>query len=96
MNIWRIVPFSRAYVCLAEDLLDRRDLLSKHKDRLDKVKFSADPTSDEVFVKASPDKLSKGLSHLDKTVFSIFLDDSLLSQVAENIKHAMTASIEAL
>ena len=88
--------FARACVHLAEVLSNRRDMLIKHKDIIDKVKFSEEPTSDTIFVKASPDKFNKGLKNTNKTVYSMFVDDSLFAQVSTNIKHAMAASIEAL
>ena len=42
------------------------------------------------------DKLNKGIQDVDKTMSSMFVDDSLFSNTIENIKHIMAASIEAL
>ena len=50
----------------------------------------------KILAQLNPDKFNKGLKHMNKTVYSMFVDDSLFAQVSDNIKHAMAASIEAL
>ena len=42
------------------------------------------------------DQFNKGIQDVDKTMSSMFVDDSLFSNTIENIKHIMAASIEAL
>ena len=89
-------PIARARVHLAEFLSDRRDLLSKYKHIIDKVKFSDEPNSETVFVQAVKDAIHKGIIDLKRTKYNMFVDDSLFAQIREIIKHAMAASIEAL
>ena len=89
-------PIARARIHLAEFLSDRRDLYDKYKHIIDKVKFSELPTENTKFVQAVADKLNQGLVNPEKTIFNMFVDDSLFSQTREIIKHAMAASIEAL
>lgn len=89
-------PIARARIHLAEFLSDRRDLLSKYKHIIDKIKFSDEPKSDTKFVPAVKDAIHKGVKDLKKTKYNMFVDDSLFVQIRELIKHAMAASIEAL
>ena len=89
-------PIARARVHLAEYLSDRRDLLCKYQDIINKVKFADEPTFETKFVQAVKDSIHTGVKCLKKTKFNMFVDDSLFAQVREIITHAMAASIEAL
>ena len=89
-------PIARARTHLAEFLSDRRDLLEKYADIIDKVEFSDEPDKHTVYVQAVADVFNQGVNHLEKTKYNMFVDDSLFAQIRKLIKHAMAASIEAL
>ena len=89
-------PYTRARINLANLLSSRRDLLEKHREIIDNVKFSEHPNKDTVFIQAKVDKFNKGIQDVDITEYYMFVDDCLFSNTFKNIKHAMVASIEAL
>ena len=89
-------PIARARTHLAEYLSSRRDLVSKYKDIIDKVKFSESPSKDTTFSQAYTDTKNKGITNRNKTKYNMFVDDSLFAQIRPIMKHAMAASIEAL
>ena len=89
-------PIARARTHLAEFLSDRRDLLDKYKDIINKVEFSDEPDNHTVYVQAVTDVFNQGVLQLEKTKYNMFVDDSLFAQIRDIIKHAMAASIEAL
>ena len=89
-------PIARARVHLAHFLSNRRDLLTKYEDIIDKVKFSDPPVSGTKFIQAVKDEVYLGVTDPMKTKYNMFVDDSFFAQTKELMKHAMAASIEAL
>ena len=89
-------PIARARIHLANFLSDRTDLLRKYKHIIDKVKFSEEPDKDTVFVQAVKDSIHKGIQDTKKTIYNMFVDDSLFAQIRRVMPHSMAASIEAL
>ena len=59
-------PISRTRTHLAEFLSDRKDLLRKYKDIIDKVEFSQEPTKNAVYVQAVADVFNQGVKYLGK------------------------------
>ena len=59
-------PIARARTHLAEFLSDRRDLLDKYKDIINKVEFSDEPDKHTVYVQAVADVFNQGVIHLEK------------------------------
>ena len=89
-------PIARARIHLANFLSNRTDLLQKYKHIIDKVKFSEEPDSNTVFVQAVKDSIHKGVQDTKKTIYNMFVDDSLFAQIRSVMPHSMAASIEAL
>ena len=89
-------PIARTRTHLAEFLSDRRYLLAKYKDIINKVEFSDEPIKNKFYVQVVADVFNQGVEHLEKTKYNMFVDDSLFAQIRELIKHAMASSIEAL
>ena len=57
-------PIARARTHLAEFLSDRRDLLEKYKDIINKVEFLDEPDKNTVYVQAVADVFNQGVDHL--------------------------------
>ena len=88
-------PITRARTHLVEFLSDRRDLLTKYKDIINKVEFSQEPDKIQFMFKLLLMHLTKE-KHLEKTKYNMFVDDSLFAQIRELLKHVMVDSIEVL
>lgn len=66
-------------------------MLENYKDIIDKVSFSDEPNNDTSFVQAVADSSNKGIENSNKTKYN-----SIFSQTRNKMKHAKSASIEAL
>ena len=97
-NPWEAVAWTRSL--LAASFFKKEDLLSKHADWIDKIKFALPPGKDVAFSKAIRDRLNRGVIGDDgsrsPSQHNTFVDDNLMAEIRGYIKYAIVASIEAL
>ena len=92
-------PIARARTYLANLLSRKKALVKKHWDIIKLMKFSRKSPTSTTYVQAVADEINIGV--LDeqgnsRTVYSMFVDDSLYAEVHKHMLVAIAASIEAL
>ena len=97
-NPWEVIAWVRSL--LASSFFFRSDLVSKHKEFLDQVRYEGLGTDDVIFSRAAADALNKGAftQQGDRlpSPHNTFVDDNLMADIPRYIKPTIAASIESL
>ena len=72
--------FAQACTHLAKCASTKRDFLDKHKDIIDRVKFSEDPIPGNICFQAFADKYNKRAGNVKQIIYNIFANDSLFAE----------------
>ena len=92
-------PIAKARKKLVEHLFNDQNLVLKHKNILDNVKFSEKPNINTEFVQSKPCLLRKELrdksGNLSNPKLFMFRDDSLMVKILPRIPQLLAASIES-
>lgn len=91
-------PFRRAIEALIIEYSTRSDLISKHKELLDKLKWEDEDTHIREFVRAIACPLNPGIQDLEGFLEAfIYVDDILASAISKfNMLRLLAATIEAI
>ena len=93
-------PFRRARQLLMTSIFHNTDILHKHEELVETVKYSDPPSPDTQFIQAIQDSINKGV--LDSkgqpvpTESHTHVDDSMMADIRERVPRALKASIESL
>ena len=79
-------PFCRAILGLAESFFGKEDLVEKHREYLDMIRWEDEPDDNVCFVPAKKCSKNKGITNNDgterKTPHFIYVDDNLMCVIA--------------
>ena len=97
-NSWEVIAWARPVP--ATTFFSRTDLVHTHKEFLDKVRYEGGDTLTLSIIQARSDSLNKGAYSESgqrlPSQHNTFVDDNLMADVADHIRHTIVASIEAL
>jgi len=93
-------PFRRAISGLAESFFGSEELVDKHREYLDMIRWDDEPDENVRFAPAKECSKNKGIRNEDgterKTPHFVYVDDNLKADVRHRMRFTLAAAIEAI